>query len=316
MRVLLATDDESLRFHWTVMLEAERFEVESVEIDDDLADVIRHGSWNAVAFDADTVAPSVIRELRRAGGRLPLLATTMESGAKHRARLLEIGADDALTVPADSDEIVARLRALIRRSAGHAQNIVMAGPVAVNLENQTVSLDGAPIYLTSHEWAVMELLALRKGLTVSKDALMNHLYGGMDEPEPKIVDVFICKIRRKLGDAKTVVETTWGRGYRLRVGDEKLPPPSKAPKSFIGRAPVLTRRVLEHLALGPADQRSLVEHTKVEPFQVPNAIARAKVRGLVASRREALGSGGFGPAIYSITDAGRAWLAQFATEAA
>lgn len=316
MRVLLATDDESLRFHWTAMLEAERFEVESLEIDDDLADVIRHGSWNVVVFDADTVAHSVIRDLRRAGCKIPILTTTDEDDSKYRARLLDTGADDALSVLASAAEVVARVRALIRRSAGHAQNVVVAGPVAVNLENQTVSVDGAPVYLTSHEWGVIELLALRKGLTVSKDALMNHLYGGMDEPEPKIVDVFVCKIRRKLGDAKAVVETTWGRGYRLRVGDEKLPEPSKAPKSFIGRAPVLTRRVLEHLARGPADQRDLVEKTKVEPFQVPNAIARAKVRGLVASRREALGSGGFGPAIYSITDAGRAWLAQFSTEAA
>lgn len=306
MKVLIVTDEEAVRFHLTAILEAERFDVVDAEIGDDLVDTIRLGPWNAVAFDTDSVAPSMLRTLRRAGCRIPVLAMTDEDRSKHRALLLEAGADDALTTPASAEEITARLRALIRRASGHAENVVTAGPVSVDLGRQIVRVDGEPVYLTRNEWRVMELLALRKGLEVSKDSVMNHLYSGMDEPEQKIVDIFICKIRRKLGVAKDAVQTVWGRGYRLAVGDALPEKPVKVPT---GPPPRVMHRIMKVLSDGAADLDSIGHQTGLHRSQTQSVIGRARSNGLVESRRfRASGRQGWGPATYSITDAGQAWL--------
>src|SRR5690606_1076727 len=116
-----------------------------------------------------------------------------------------------------------RIQAIVRRSQGHAQSTIVTGRVTVNLDSRTVDVDGQPLHLTGKEYGIIELLSLRKGTTLTKEMFLNHLYGGMDEPEVKIIDVFICKLRKKIDDAtggENYIETVWGRGYVLRDPSE------------------------------------------------------------------------------------------------
>ena len=120
---------------------------------------------------------------------------------KARSRDLGSGQMDYLTKPFHREELVARIHAIIRRSKGHSQSIIHTGSVAVNLDAKTVEVEGKTVHLTGKEYQMLELLSLRKGTTLTKEMFLNHLYGGMDEPELKIIDVFICKLRKKLSNA-------------------------------------------------------------------------------------------------------------------
>jgi two-component system cell cycle response regulator CtrA len=127
-----------------------------------------------------------------------------------------------MTKPFHKDELVARIHAIVRRSKGHAQSVIMTGELIVNLDAKTVEVGGQRVHLTGKEYQMLELLSLRKGTTLTKEMFLNHLYGGMDEPELKIIDVFICKLRKKLANAAggaNYIETVWGRGYVLREPD-------------------------------------------------------------------------------------------------
>jgi two-component system cell cycle response regulator CtrA len=124
-----------------------------------------------------------------------------------------------MTKPFHKDELVARIHAIVRRSRGHAQSVIETDDLVLNLDTKTVEVNGARVHLTSKEYQMLELLSLRKGTTLTKEMFLNHLYGGIDEPEMKIIDVFICKLRKKLANAsggKNYIETVWGRGYVLR----------------------------------------------------------------------------------------------------
>jgi len=139
-----------------------------------------------------------------------------------KVRSFGFGADDYVTKPFHREELVARIHAVVRRSKGHSQSVIRTGKLAVNLDAKTVEVDGARVHLTGKEYAMLELLSLRKGTTLTKEMFLNHLYGGMDEPELKIIDVFICKLRKKLSmacDGENYIETVWGRGYVLREPD-------------------------------------------------------------------------------------------------
>jgi two-component system cell cycle response regulator CtrA len=130
-----------------------------------------------------------------------------------------------VTKPFHREELVARIHAVVRRSKGHSQSVIRTGKLAVNLDAKTVEVDGARVHLTGKEYAMLELLSLRKGTTLTKEMFLNHLYGGMDEPELKIIDVFICKLRKKLSmatEGENYIETVWGRGYVLRDAEEVL----------------------------------------------------------------------------------------------
>ena len=124
-----------------------------------------------------------------------------------------------MTKPFHKDELVARIHSIVRRSRGHAQSVIEIGDLIVNLDTKTTAVNGTPVPLTLKEYQMLELLSLRKGMTMSKEMFLNHLYGGMDEPVQKIIDVFMCKLRKKLANAsggKDYIETVWGRGYVLR----------------------------------------------------------------------------------------------------
>src|ERR1700736_4333811 len=151
-----------------------------------------------------------------------------------RVKGLGFGADDFLTKPFDHREWVAGIQAIVRRSTGHADSTIRTGKLLVNLDRRIVTNDDQPLHLTGKEYAIFELLSLRKGTALTKEMILNHLYGGMDEPELKIIDVFICKLRKKLVQAtngENYIETVWGRGYALRDpegNDAGSPPLSQA----------------------------------------------------------------------------------------
>jgi len=128
-----------------------------------------------------------------------------------------------MTKPFHKDELIARIHAIVRRSQGHAQSVVQTGDLIVRLDTKMAEINQVRLYLTAKEYQILELLSLRKGTTLTKEIILNQLYGGMDEPEIKIIDVFICKLRKKLANAsggKNYIETVWGRGYVLREPDE------------------------------------------------------------------------------------------------
>ena len=163
------------------------------------------------------------REIR-GNSDLPIIFLTAVAEETDRIVGLELGADDYVTKPFHRDELVARIHAVVRRSKGHSQSVIKTGKLAVNLDTKTVEVDGVRVHLTGKEYQMLELLSLRKGTTLTKEMFLNHLYGGMDEPELKIIDVFICKLRKKLALAcggENYIETVWGRGYVLRDIDEE-----------------------------------------------------------------------------------------------
>ena len=164
----------------------------------------------------------MLRTLRLAKVKTPILILSGLAGIEDKVRGLGFGADDYMTKPFHKDELVARIHAIVRRSKGHAQSVITTGDLTVNLDTKTVEVNGQRVHLTGKEYQMLELLSLRKGTTLTKEMFLNHLYGGMDEPELKIIDVFICKLRKKLAAAtggQNYIETVWGRGYVLREPD-------------------------------------------------------------------------------------------------
>jgi len=165
----------------------------------------------------------VLRTLRLAKVETPILILTGLGGIEGKIRALGFGADDYMTKPFHKDELVARIHAIVRRSRGHAQSVIQTGDLLVNLDTKMAEVNGASVQLTGKEYQMLELLSLRKGTTLTKEMFLNHLYGGMDEPGVKIIDVFICKLRKKLANAsngKDYIETVWGHGYALREPSE------------------------------------------------------------------------------------------------
>jgi two-component system cell cycle response regulator CtrA len=165
----------------------------------------------------------VLRTLRVGKINTPIMILSGTSEIDTKVKTFSGGADDYMTKPFHKDELVARIHAVVRRSKGHAQSVIKTGDITVNLDAKTVEVNGSRVHLTGKEYQMLELLSLRKGTTLTKEMFLNHLYGGMDEPELKIIDVFICKLRKKLASAtngKHHIETVWGRGYVLRDPQE------------------------------------------------------------------------------------------------
>lgn len=166
----------------------------------------------------------VIRRIRASGCQAPILAVTVATDPRVRVQALDLGADDVLTALCAIDELLARLRAVIRRSGGHSHSVLRAGSLELSLDSREVRVDGAPLHLTPKEYALLELLMLKRGVSLTKGACLNHLYGTEEEPELKTVDVIVCRLRKKLAAVglPALVQNVWGRGYK--VADPALQP--------------------------------------------------------------------------------------------
>ncbi len=224
MRVLLIEDDTATAKAIELMLKSEGYVCDSTDLGEDGLDIGKIYDYDLIILDLmlpDVDGLEVLRRMRTAKVRTPILILSGLSQPDDKVTALTAGADDYLTKPFDKEELIARIQAIVRRSNGHSDAVIRTGGLSINLDNQTVTLDGQQIYLTGREYSILELLALRKGSTLTKDMIMSHLYGGMDEPEIKIIDVFVCKLRRKLSSAsgETYIETVWGRGYPRRAGN-------------------------------------------------------------------------------------------------
>jgi two-component system, cell cycle response regulator CtrA len=222
MRVLLIEDDSATAQTIELMLRAESFNIHTTDLGEEGIDVGRIYDYDIILLDLnlpDMSGFEVLRSLRVSKVKTPVLILTGLAGIEDKVRGLGFGADDYMTKPFHKDELVARIQAIVRRSKGHAQSVIECGDLVVNLDTKMAQVNGTPLHLTAKEYQILELLSLRMGMTQTKDMVLNHLYGGMDEPEMKIIDVFICKLRRKLADAsggRDYIETIWGRGYVMR----------------------------------------------------------------------------------------------------
>ena len=228
MRVLLIEDDRATADSIDLMLKSEGFNVFTTELGEEGVDLGKLYDYEIILLDLslpDMSGYDVLRALRVSKVKTPILILSGTTGIENKVKGLGFGADDYLTKPFHKDELVARIHAIVRRSKGHAQSVVQTGDLVVDLDAKSVAINDSRVYLTSKEYQILELLSLRKGTTLTKEMFLNQLYGGMDEPEIKIIDVFICKLRKKLGGAsggKEYIETVWGRGYSLREPDEGL----------------------------------------------------------------------------------------------
>ena len=226
MRVLLIEDDSSTSKSIELMLTAEGFNVYCTDLGEEGLDLGKLYDYDIILLDLnlpDMHGYDVLRKLRLSKGNTPLLILSGLSEMENKVKGLGFGADDYMTKPFHKEELVARIHAIVRRSKGHSQSIIRTGKLSVNLDTKTVEVDSQRVHLTGKEYAMLELLSLRKGTTLTKEMFLNHLYGGIDEPELKIIDVFICKLRKKLSAATggdNYIETVWGRGYVLRDPEE------------------------------------------------------------------------------------------------
>jgi two-component system, cell cycle response regulator CtrA len=220
MRVLLIEDDASTAQSIELMLKG--FNVYTTDLGEEGVDLGKLYDHDIILLDLnlpDMSGFEVLRSLRVAKVKTPILILSGLAGIEDKVKGLGIGADDYLTKPFQKDELVARIHSIVRRSRGHAQSVIQTGELVVNLDTKTVEVNSARVHLSNKEYQMLELLSLRKGTPLTKEMFLNHLYGGMDEPEGKIIDVFICKLRKKLANAsngKNFVETLWGRGHVLR----------------------------------------------------------------------------------------------------
>ncbi len=222
MRILLVEDDSSTAKSIELMLKSENFVVDSTDLGEDGLEIGKLYDYDLMILDLmlpDIDGYEVLRRLRSARVTTPVMILSGLTEPDSKVKGLGFGADDYLTKPFDKAELIARIHAIVRRSKGHSESVIRTGKLIVNLDTRTVEVNKQPLHLTGKEYGILELLSLRKGTTLTKEMFLNHLYGGMDEPELKIIDVFICKLRKKLTaatDGENYIETVWGRGYVLR----------------------------------------------------------------------------------------------------
>ena len=222
MRLLIVESDSLMAQGLELQLKSEGFNVYTTDLGEEGVDLARIYDYDALVVDydgADMPGMEVVRHLRQSKITVPILILCRSGDVDTLVKVLNEGADYYLGAPFHKTELVAALYSLIRRSRGHARSIVTTGQLEVDLEAKTVNAAGRRLHLTGKEYAMLELLSLRRGQTLSKENFLNHLYGGMDEPELKIIDVFICKLRKKLTNAsegRNYIETVWGRGYVAR----------------------------------------------------------------------------------------------------
>ncbi len=221
MRVLLVEDDLTAARGVAMMLKGGNAVVDHAESGEEALELVRHYDYDLMVLDLmlpDLEGYEVVRRMRLGRNHTPVLVLSGLTRPEAKVKALGLGADDFMTKPFDRSELLARVQAVVRRSKGFSQPKLRVGPMQLNLDSREVTVNDQEVHLTGKEYAILELLVLRKGMVLTKEAFLNHLYGGMDEPEMKIIDVFVCKLRKKLAQAggEHLIGTVWGRGYMIR----------------------------------------------------------------------------------------------------
>ncbi len=229
MRVLLIEDDPAMSESIQLMLKAEDYIVDATDLGEEGLELGKLYEHDIIILDLmlpDIDGYRVLKRLRDSRIRTPVLILSGLGEVDSKLKALGIGADDYLTKPFDRRELIARIGALVRRARGLAEPIITVGKMSIDLKGRSATTGGQTIPLSKREFSILELLSLRKGRVVSKETILDHLYGGMDEPDMKIVDVFVCKLRAKIAKAtggEHYIGTAWGSGYKLEQPPEPAP---------------------------------------------------------------------------------------------
>lgn len=222
MRVLIAEDDAALRTEIAGSLRAHGFAVDTSGDGDEALYCGNEYPLDVAILDLGLPGRNgldVLRAWREAGRTFPVLILTARGRWQDKVTGLEAGADDYLVKPFHIEEVVARLRALVRRSAGWARSVIEAGPISIDTAAQTVTVDGHRVVLTAYEYRLLEYLAMHAGEVVSKTRLGEHIYDEEMERDSNVLEVLLTRLRRKLDPdrSREPIETLRGRGYRLRL---------------------------------------------------------------------------------------------------
>lgn len=219
MRILLIEDDHASAQAIELMLKSENHTVHTTDLGEEGIGLAKRNDYDLILLDLnlpDMSGFDVLRDIRSANITTPII---IESGTRNvdaKARALDGGADDYMTKPLEKDELLMRCAAVVRRAKGDVASTIITGNISLNLDSKTVLVNGYSIHLTEKEYQILELFSQRKGSTLTKEMILDHLYVGKLEPELKIIDVFVCRIRKKLAaanDGKHHIDTVWGRGY-------------------------------------------------------------------------------------------------------
>ena len=222
MRALVVDDDPVSASLIQAAVAPRQVLVEVTGTGEDALELAKLYDFDIVIMDLrlpDLDGTDVVRRLRAMHRAVPVMVLSAVDERHEKVRALVAGADDYMTKPFDADELTARVQAIVRRSKGHPASVIRTGRMTLDLASHSVQIDGKPLHVTAKEYGILELLSLRKGMTLTKETFLDHLYGGIDEPEQKIIDVFICKLRKKIAavaDQHHGIETVWGQGYVLK----------------------------------------------------------------------------------------------------
>jgi two-component system cell cycle response regulator CtrA len=222
MRILLIEDDEAVARSIELLVGSDGVSIYTTDLGQQGIDLSKLSGYDIILLDLqlpDMSGFDVLKAMRSSKVQTPVLVLSGNANIEAKVEALGSGADDYITKPFHKDEFLARIQAVARRSKGPSQSVVTTGKLSVNLDAKTADINGAPLHLTGKEYQILEVLSLRKGTTLTKDSLLNHIYGGMDVPAEKIIDVFICKLRKKLNvlcGGANYIETVWGQGFVLR----------------------------------------------------------------------------------------------------
>src|SRR5262249_11154792 len=223
MRALLIEDDGATAHAIELMLKLESFDVRTACLGEEGLDLGKLHDYDIILLDLklpDISGFEVLRSLRASNVSTPILILSGLAGIEDKVTGLGFGADDYMTKPFHKDELLARIHTIVRRSKASPQSVINTGGLCVNLDSKTVEMRGTPVSLTVKEYQMLELLSMRKGTPLTKEMFLNHLYCGRDEPQMKIIDVFICKLRKKLANVsngRDYIQTVWAcPAYVLR----------------------------------------------------------------------------------------------------
>ena len=223
MRILIVEDEPALQQQVRAGIETQGYTVDATGDGKEALYLATEYSYDAAVVDLGLPGLSgldIIARLRKNGSQLPILILTARDRWQDKVKGLEAGGDDYLTKPFQMEELLARLKAILRRAAGVAQDVLEIGAISINLSAQKVLLAGTEVELTSYEYKLLEHLARNRTRVLSKDELASHLYPHEEERDSNVIEVLIGRLRRKLDPDGSLrpLETVRGRGYRFVAG--------------------------------------------------------------------------------------------------